>query len=216
MPSLAESCYKLTDFQTLRGQEMENIYYYVDIESIFTGSIEDVAAAFIDTCLTPIAAKQSYQLNHTGLLVERFTPAGPQDFFLFGSVGVGSEVGVAAASYASVGVKKIVNTRETKAGGVRIPGISVDDIADGNEDLLTEEGLAEWITATADLASVIGTPILADVSPVVMRTTALDTETGRYLPLPPEQWVWNRIVAVEVAPTVRTQVSRRRKRSGAT
>lgn len=140
---------RITDCQTLFGQEVCNILYYV--VSIWTGNntLDDVIDEFINDYVSVVRQRQHPDLAHTEFKVENITNG--LDFAIRSDniPGTNPTSTEAAPSFNAFSVTKNRTSKLTRSGSARIAGVSEGDM-DGNDSTLSaaeKQQLEDALTA---------------------------------------------------------------------
>ena len=161
--------FRITDCQTLLGQNVCNILYYT--VAVWTGNVtlDDVIDEFINEFVAGVRGQQHPDLVHTEIRVENIT-SGLE--FLNRSIstpGTNPTATEVAPSFTAFSLTKNPSTRVTRPGGMRLAGVW-EGAMDGNQSTLSAAEKAEITDAmVADLTGGI-TPDEFTLTPTIVGT----------------------------------------------
>lgn len=160
---------RITACQTLFGNEVCNVLYY--LVGIWTGNVtlDDVIDEFIDTVVSGIRPRQHPDLAWTEFKVEDITNG--LDFAIRSDniPGANSTTTEAAPAFVAFSITKNRTTKLTRSGSARIAGVSEGDMV-GNDSTLTAAEKAQLEDAlTATLTGGV-TPDEFSLDPVIVGT----------------------------------------------
>ncbi len=199
MPIVVGNVLKLTDCQTLFGQSLCNVFYY--LVSVWTGNadIDDVLTDWIAGVLPTIIPIQHGDLTHIEVAAENVSTG-----LEFGSQAIAVSGGIVAApslpSYVAASFRLERTTRLTRPGFKRLGGVPENLVDDNDYDV----GLAAVIAAANVMGAVVNmtTPAPGDgqLTPVIVgRNTDGSLDLTRVAP----------VTSVSPILNISTQVSRK-------
>lgn len=161
--------FRITDCQTLLGQNVCNILYYT--VAVWTGNVtlDDVIDDFIDTFISGVRLQQHPDLTHTEIKVENLTSGLEflnRNVSIVGANPTATEV---APSMVAFSLTKNPSTRITRPGGMRLAGVW-EGAMNGNQSTLSVAEKADITNAMiADLTGGI-TPDEFVLTPTIVGT----------------------------------------------
>lgn len=159
--------YRLTDRQTLHGQECLNVYHYK--AGAGDSSSLDLIAAFINDVFPAIDDIQNIDLAHVRLDCVNLDTGLDYLEYVHGTPWMGVVTGEAMPSFVAWGFRLTRADRQSRHGYKRIPGVSEGDINDG---VATAPAAANLIGFAAVLAGTIqASGGNCEYTPVILKTT---------------------------------------------
>ena len=199
-----QDLYELVDVQTIAGQEVLNVYYYINNNVLNGGATaEDLAEAFEAQVLPSILAVQVELLTHTELRVKNlYTPSDAHVLALSESGAIATD---AFPTFDAVGFRLVQGNGAIRNGAKRIGGIPEGAATDGVIDSGTYITALDAVgTAMADTLSLL----LADVFMPVVVGRILDGGSYR-LPANSGEAVLGAILEAVFSVLVTSQTSRK-------
>lgn len=125
---------RITDRQTLLGQQVLNVYFYqLNPDGIFLpGYLDTIAPHFVEAVVDPILPLQAASLQHTEIYLENLTNGVDILTYNTGFPLVGTNAGVQVMPpFVAYGFQLIREERTTRNGYKRVAGVPEDMVVDG-------------------------------------------------------------------------------------
>lgn len=152
MPWLNNDIIKLTDYQTIIGEEAVNVWHY---ELQQDSDAADILLAYETVIIAAMQTIQSTNVFHTRVTIENLTDGGTFAEVAFNPQLQGSRSGALYPSFVAWGFKLVRTTTATRHGQKRVGGVAETD-ADGNLPL------PAFLTTLNAAAAVFGSPVTWD------------------------------------------------------
>lgn len=193
---------KITVKQTLNAEDVINVFFYVYDLIILGVNLTDVIIDFRDQVWALIRTGQVPEIETTEIIGENVTNGVDINAVSLSIFGLDASGLAVLPSYVAAGYRLNVGDKTTRPGAKRFSGVGEGRVTDNDYDpgsgvqFNIEEILAEAITADHNP---VGTALLTPV--IVGRDIVGALDLTRISP----------IISATLAPTIRTQVSRRPK-----
>jgi hypothetical protein len=159
---------RITDKQTLAGQDVLNVYFY-EASVITPGvTLPEIIVEFSDNLVDQVRGVQSPDLNHARIVAENVTNGIDIDSATVNLAGQDGEAGPVLPNYVAGSYRLFVDDKTTRRGSKRISGIGEDRVED-NDYNPSSVSNALLNTALASPIEVTGTPVgEATLTPVIV------------------------------------------------
>lgn len=191
---------RITDKQSLSGQDILNVFFYV-VDILVAGvTLADLITEFKDQIVEIIRDVQAIELNHARLIAENLTNGIDIDSSTINLVGTDTTGGTVLPSYVAGSYRLFVDDKTTRRGSKRIGGIGEDRVSQDNYDPdLTANALVNAaLSANIEVAHIPSGD--ATFTPIVVgRDEFGDLELGRF----------SVVTSAASSETISSQVSRK-------
>ena len=195
MATITDGLAKITLFSTIIGEEAQNVFYYWDSTNSAITDMNGIATQFDSNLMASLAAATSTQLVFDLIRVTDVKGTNP-DHDLAPTQADGDLTGDALPSFNAVRCDLLTQTKETRRGYKRFPGVAESSVVN-NKLTVADQILWNAVASTLNNALVVG----AD--------TYFAIVFGDKTPTAPTRSISNLILSAIARPDISSQVSRK-------